>query len=130
MSQKLQPLTLYRAKAFIAYSDAPLQLVFFEDVANSGAAKDKLGWLLKLAWSVPHDDVNFCDLASEAELLGRAVGDPATGDARLFETGGHMGSPTYADPSRTLLLVRPRTNGRLVRAQISACLLSLTDGAR
>ena len=74
--------------------------------------------LVATVWHVGVRDLDVYNVNSERELIEQAIAGPATGDLRLFETGAYQGHPMFADPSRTLFLVRPSTQMRLAAAQI------------
>lgn len=109
---------LYRATVSIrgtaSLSDAPELHVFFEapPLTNPG---NELLHMLSAVWYAPVGSLHIENIVEEYEHLSRwAVGDKATGDARLFEVGvGDGGRIHYCDPARTLLLVSPAVLARL-----------------
>lgn len=74
--------------------------------------------LVAYVWHVGVQDLDVYNVRSERELVEDAILSPDAGDLRLFETGAYKGRPTFADPARTLMLVRPSTQTRLASAQI------------
>lgn len=74
--------------------------------------------LVSAVWHVGVRDLDIYNVNSERELVDQAIAGRANGDLRLFETGAYQGHPMFADPARTLFLVRPSTQIRLAAAQI------------
>ena len=74
--------------------------------------------MVAAVWDVETRDLDIYNVCSEREVVAQAIGGPDAGDLRLFEVGAYQGLPIYADPSRTLMLVRPATQMRLTAAQI------------
>lgn len=87
--------------------------VFFES-ATLEAAPALLLRLLALAWGCTPADVEFYNLHTAPELLRDGAAE-APGDAALWLSGNYHG-PLFHTPERTLLLVRPNTLARLMRA--------------
>ena len=92
-------------------------VVFFETSALS--ASKALENALSILWSVPAESLEIYNCNTEWQQVNLfAFGDRSDGDLRLFETGSGMGGVLiYAEPTRTLFLVRPETLARLVIAQ-------------
>lgn len=116
--------TLYRAVAYrlqranTAPGDRwPDMAVFFEAASLDDAAS-RLPALLALAWDCRPADVEFYNLASEAELVaGGSFGDfKDMGDAALLCNGWSHG-PLFCRADRTLMLVSPPTLARLQLAR-------------
>lgn len=74
--------------------------------------------MVAAVWDVDAQDLDVYNVYSERELVAQAITGDDAGDLRLFEVGAYQGLPIYADPSRTLMLVRPATQIRLTAAQI------------
>lgn len=74
--------------------------------------------MVAAVWDVDTQDLDIYNVYSERELIAQAIAGADAGDLRLFEVGAYQGLPIYADPSRTLMLVRPSTQMRLTAAQI------------
>ena len=74
--------------------------------------------MVAAVWDVDKRDLDIYNVYSERELIAQAIAGTNAGDLRLFEVGAYQGLPIYADPSRTLMLVRPPTQMRLTAAQI------------
>lgn len=113
---------LYRAFAYIRESTADEVVVFF-DAPTHERAMAALPQLLSTVWSVPADQVEFYNLASELELLRSALGPSPDGEVRLFETGW-VGEALYSPAARTYLLVHPQRLATLQRA------LQVAEGRR
>lgn len=123
-------LILHRAVAYQRQSGAtpdwqqqPLANVFFEVPVGMDATQH-LRALLGHVWVCPADEVEAYNVWSEPELLRNSVLPPAAGDARLLEIGWRNG-PLFCCPQRTLQLVRPLTQLRLVDARYRARPLQL-----
>lgn len=80
---------------------------------------------LAAAWGCGPAEIDFYNLWSEGELLRASHMPPTAGDARLLENGWSHG-PLFCDVERTVMLVRPETLRRLVRAQGLAADLAIT----
>jgi len=93
---------------FVVFFDCPL------GTAPAAHVEDVVAHV----WHVGIQDLDIYNVRSERELAEEAVSGAHAGDLRLFETGCYRGRPTFADPSRTLMLVRPSTQMRLAAAQI------------
>lgn len=116
---------LHRAVAYQCQSAAtpmgqrqPEATVFFEVPAGKDASLH-LQALLGQAWGCQADEVAVYNVWSEPELLRMSDLPPAAGDARLLENGWYNG-PLFCCPQRTLLLVRPLTQLRLLDARYRA----------
>ena len=123
--------TLYRAIASSQRHRAEM-LVFFElpgvAVANVGPA---LETVLSALWGYADGDLEIYNLLSEHEALGDwALGDAATGDMRLFESGCSYGTVLYHEPANTLMLVSPRRLRRLQAAQARLPIVVADDATR
>lgn len=94
------------------------EFVVFFDCAAGRLPAAYISDLLAHVWQVTTTDLDVYNVWSERELLDQAITSSAAGDLRLFETGAYQGHPMFADPSRTLFLVRPPTQMRLAAAQI------------
>jgi hypothetical protein len=110
--------TLYRA-AVILNRDGETHetTVFFEHVGSSTEAAFSLSLQLTGVWFCQLGQLRVINAWAETVLLAKAIGTPETGDQRLFEVSAWHGSPIYADPERTLMLVSPPLLRRLVLAQ-------------
>lgn len=93
---------------FVVFFDCPL------GTAPAAHVED----LVAHVWHLGVQDLDVYNVRSERELVDEAVSGAHAGDLRLFETGCYRSRPTFADPSRTLMLVRPSTQMRLAAAQI------------
>jgi hypothetical protein len=125
-------LILFRAFAYAKGSDklADEVMVWFES-SWAGTPADRLRRLLGQAWNVPQARIDFYNLASADDLLSDwSVGHPSTGDARLLEIGAVGKRVLYAQERNTLILTRPATHQRLVKAQALVRTLSCTSIAQ
>lgn len=129
---------LYRAVAyrmvgtsnFVGDSLWPEVTVFVEaHQADTATASAQLLRALSTAWGCPTTDIDFYNLWSEGELLRNSCLPASAGDARLLQNGW-SGGPLFCDMARTVMLVRPHTLARLVRAQGLAADLAMTHAAR
>lgn len=109
--------TLHRA--IVNHAHAPGDyVVFFE--AEAARASATVRQLLCQVWGVEAEDLDVYNVATELELrVDWAMGDPATGDARLFEVGCGAQGVIYAQPARTLMFTSLQTLLRLQLAQAS-----------
>lgn len=114
---------LFRAVAYrLQRLDTPQHLQqpevhVFVEAADATAASALLLRGLALLWHCEPADIEFYNLTSEADLIGRdGFGPPEIGDACLLATGWFHG-PLFCRPERTLALVSPRTLDRLHRAR-------------
>ena len=116
--------TLCRAFAFrTGLLDAPAsglqpEVMVFWECANRDRAGATLLRLLALAWGCGAADIDYYNLDDEHELRRRNGGD-APGDAALWATGQFLG-PLFHPAERTLMLVRPLTLERLMKAYVAA----------
>lgn len=138
-----QPLQLFRAVAYRMErlstptdERQPEVAVFFE-APTLQAAPQHLTALLALAWGCETSLIDHYNLWSEADLRSHSTCDAAAGEAWLLQNGHHLG-PLFCANSRTLMLVRPLTLVRLMKARDQAnhlamaqlrCLQSM-DGTR
>lgn len=115
---------LFRAIAFQLQSldtrqvDVQPECCVFFEAHEPEAAPAVLLRLLALAWGCTAPEVDFYNLHSEAEML-RDGRDEAPGDAALWLSGNFNG-PLFHRVDRTLMLVRPTTLARLLRARQDA----------
>lgn len=125
---------LYRAVAYrmvalresVGDSVWPEATVFIEThQPDAATASAHLIRTLAAAWSCPTSEIDFYNLWSEGELLRASHLPASAGDARLLENGWSYG-PLFCDIERTVMLVRPHTLRRLVRAQGRAADLQMT----
>lgn len=100
------------------WQQQPLATVFFEVPVGMDCTQH-LRALLGHVWGCPADEVEAYNVWSEPELLRMSDLPPAAGDARLLENGWYNG-PLFCCPQRTLLLVRPLTQLRLLDARYRA----------
>lgn len=107
--------TLHRA--IVNHAKVPGDyVVFFE--AEAALASATVTQLLSQVWGVEAEDMDVYNVATELELrVDWAMGDPATGDARLFEVGCGERGVVYAQPARTLMFTSVPILLRLQRAQ-------------
>ena len=115
--------TLFRATAYrLQRLDTPDHLqqpevLVFIEASDPIAAAVRLQQVLATLWHCSAADVEFYNLASQAQLLGPGGhGTAEMGDAALLVTGWFHG-PLFARADRTLLLVSPLVLGRLHRAR-------------
>jgi hypothetical protein len=106
----------------------PEMFVFFE-AKSAEEAPATLLRLLALAWGCEPSDIEFYNLNSEAELVAASGSVAAAGDARLLEIGWSHG-PLFARMDRTMMLARPLTQMRLLRARQAAVPLQALQRAR
>lgn len=125
---------LYRAVAYrmvglhnpVGDSLWPEVTVFIEaPQPDTASAAAQLLRALSAAWGCATTDIDFYNLWSEGELLRNSGLPHLAGDARLLQNGWFHG-PLFCDVARTVLLVRPPTMQRLVRAQGMAADLAIT----
>lgn len=97
--------------------------VFFESPPGVDPHTFAIKMLAQL-WHVPEAAVEAYNCTPEQQLLDQAAGPHSTGDARLLEVGFGGEDPIhYAEPRQTLLLLRPRSLDRVVKAQALAAAL-------
>lgn len=111
----------------------PEVTVFFE--APTVTAASSLLRLLALTWGCQPPDVEFYNLETEYDLIQGVYAPSAKngaanemGDAALLVTGWYQG-PLFCRADRTLMLVRPLTLKRLLRARVLAVSLHATQRA-
>jgi hypothetical protein len=93
-------------------------VVYAELLAHHHAAAVQLQAALAMAWSLRTEHVLITQLATERQLLTMSTLEPSAGDARLLQLGrDHLGEPVWADPDRTMLMVRGPWLRRLSDAQ-------------
>lgn len=94
------------------------EFVVFFDCPLGAAPAHHVESLVAAVWDVTNADLDVYNVQSERELIEAAIAPRGAGDLRLFEVGAYQGHPMFAEPSRTLFLVRPSTQARLSTAQI------------
>lgn len=125
-------LQLFRAVAYrMERMDTPTSerqpevAVFFE-APTLQAAPQHLTALLALAWNCETSLIDHYNLWSEADLRSHSTCDAAAGEAWLLQNGHHLG-PLFCANSRTLMLVRPLTLVRLMKARDKANHLAMAQ---
>jgi hypothetical protein len=102
------------------------EFVVFFDCPLGASPAHHVQDVVAIVWNVTKLDLDVYNVQSERELVEAAIAPRGAGDLRLFEVGAYQGHPMFAEPSRTLFLVRPDTQARLSIAQM---LLPIVDCA-